>query len=158
MLRSPVRLTALMVLCSLLAATGFLVLSSSPAVHTHPFLLAACFACVLLGYLGMLWTGSTLRNNVQSDRWPAETLAPFQRVLNHVLWKIGVGLLFLGLVAALMVQGRHHTSWFWAVFVLLQAQTQITNAFTDPRTPPGTGAYTDWSAAAPLHSEHWGER
>lgn len=146
-----------MVTCSLLSVACFLGMNLH-ATRAHLFLQIPCSASVVVGYLGMLWTGSTLRNNVQSDRWPAETLAPFQRVLNHVLWKIGVGLLFLGLVAALMVQGRHHTPWFWAVFFLLQAQTQMTNAFARPRTPPGTGAHIDWSKVLPLHSEHWGER
>ena len=157
MLNSPFRLTALMLTCSLVAVACFLSIGIS-AVRTHPLLMIPCIMGVVVAFLGMLWSSSLLRNNVRNERWPAETLAPFHRVIDHVLWKIGLGLLFVALIAALMLQGRHHTPWFWAVFFLLQAQTQMTNAFARPRTPPATGALLDWSKLSPLHSDHWGER
>ncbi len=146
-----------MVTCSLLSVACFLGINLH-ATRAHLFLMIPCCLCVVLGYLGMLWTSSRLRDNVRNQRWPLETLAPFQRVIDHVLWKIGVALLLVAMFASLVAQGRHHQSWFWAVFFLLQAQTQMTNAFARPRTPPGTGAHIDWSKVLPLHSEHWGER
>ena len=105
----------------------------------------------------MYWTSYVLREDVRNDRWSDETLAPFRRVQGHVIWKIGMGVLVVAMLATL-IQDRHHRTWFWTVFFLLQTQTQITNAFARPRKPPGDATRLDWSQISPLRSEHWGER
>ena len=157
MLDSPNRLTALTIAAILLACAGFIA-GNVPPVHGSLPLLALCFLCVVIGYLGMLWASYTLRQDVRNERWPEDILAPFRRVTDHPLWKIGMGLLFVAMCVVVALQDRHHRTWFWAVFFLLQAQTQISNAFARPRTPRGSGARIDWSKVAPLRSEHWGER
>ena len=156
MLDSPYRLTALTIVCSLLATAGFIA-ASLHSTYCSLLLLLLCFALVVISLLGMFWAANTLRNDVRNERWPEATLAPFRRVVDHVLWKVAMGLLLLGMFAAL-AQDRHHRTWFWAVFVLLQTQTQIGTAFPRLRKPTGPGLLLDWSRVSPLRSEHWGER
>ena len=153
---SPFRLTALIVGCSLLMVTGFLAADLRP-VYTNLPLLSACFALMVIGLIGMFWLSSRLRDEVRNERWSEETLAPFREVTGHVLWKVGMALLVVAMLAALTQDG-HHRTWFWVVLFLLQTQTQITNAFARPRLPLRTGPRIDWSQASPLRSEHWGER
>ncbi len=143
--------------CCLLSTAGILA-SNRYAVHSQLSVLAACFACVVVGYLSMLWTASTLRNNIQNERWPVETLAPFRQVIDHVLWRFAMAVLLVAMLATLIFQDRHHHSWYWATFFLLQAQTQFTYAFGRPREPSATGHLLDWSKVSPLRSDHWGER
>ncbi len=156
MLDSPYRLTALTIAGSLLATAGFFAASFHPIYSSLPLLLL-CFALVVTSLLGMFWAANTLRNDVQNERWPEATLAPFRRVTGHVLWKIAMGLLLLAMFAAL-TQDHHHRTWFWAVFVLLQTQTQIGTAFARLRKPTPPGPLLDWSKVSPLRSRHWGER
>jgi hypothetical protein len=68
-----------------------------------------------------------------------------------------MGLLLVAMMVAL-IKGRHRHAYFWAVFFLLQAQSQIGSAFARTRKLLGTGARLDWSKVSPLRSEHWGER
>ena len=155
MLDSPYRLTALIFAGSLLACAGFLGSSFHP-IHTSLPLLLLTFALVVVGLLIMFWAANTLRDDNANERWPEATLAPFRAVTTHVLWNITMGLLVLAMFAAL-TQDRHHRSWFWAIFVLLQTQTQLTTAFARPRKPTRPSPLLDWSKVAPLQSEHWGK-
>lgn len=156
MLKSPYRLVALTVAGILLSGAGF-VCGNLHSVYLSLPLLATCFACVVIGVLGTCWASYALREGVQNERWSERILAPFRRVTDHVLWKIGMAGLIVAMFAAL-TQDRHHRTWFWLVFILLQAQTQINSAFARPRKAAGSGNRPDWSQMPPLQSEHWGER
>ena len=156
MLNSPYRLTALMIACCLLSVAGFLG-GNVHTVHTRLPMMIPCFLCAVVGYLGMLWTTSVLTDAIQNERWPAETLTPFRLVIDHVLWKIGMGLLLVAMLAALILD-RHRHGWFWAVFFLIQAQTQFTSVFARRCKQHCAGPYLDWTQVSPLRSEHWGER
>ena len=156
MLDSPSRLTVLTIVGSLLATAGFIAAGIHFIYNSLPLLLL-CFAVVVTSFLGMFWAANTLRDDVQNERWPEATLAPFRRVIDHVLWKIAMGLLLLAMFATL-TQDHHHRAWFWAVFVLLQTQTQIGSAFARLRKVTRPGPLLDWSEVSPLRSKPWGER
>ena len=156
MLDTPHRLTAFTIAGSLLSVAG-LVCGNLHSVRASLPLLLTCFAGVVIGLLGMYWTSYVLREDVQNERWSEETLVPFRRVVNHVLWKMAMGFLVLAMLAAL-TQDRHHRTWFWVVLFLLQTQTQIANAFARVRRPPSAGAPSDWAEVQPLRSEHWGQQ
>lgn len=156
MLETPYRLTAFTVAAILLSGAGF-VCGNLRSVYSSLPLLAACFAGVVIGVLGMYWAAYILREGVRNERWSERTLAPFRRITDHVLWKIGMVGLVVAMLAAL-TQDRHHRSWFWPVFFILQTQTQINTAFARPRKAAGSGTRPDWSQIPPLQSEYWGER
>ena len=153
---SPYRLTALTLAGSLLSVAG-LVCGSLPFVHASLPWLMLGLAGAVTGALGMYWASYLLREDVRNERWPEETLAPFRRMTDHVLWKVGMGLLFVGMLATLL-QDRHHRQWFWAFFILLQMQTKVSNAFARPRKAGSAGTRLDFSQVPPLRSEHWGQR
>jgi len=151
---SPCRLTSLIVAGSFLSVAG-LICGSLRSVYASLSLLIISFATVVIGAVVMYWASYLLRAQVQSERWPEMTLVPFRRAVEHVFWKIGMGVLLLAMMASL-IQVHHHREWFWAVFLLLQTQTQISAAFARPRKPPGTSSRPDWSRIKSLHSEQWG--
>ena len=150
---SPYRLTSLIVAGSFLSVAG-LICGGLPSVDGSLPLVVTCFATVVIGAVVMYWASHLLRAQVQSERWPEMTLAPFRQVVRHVFWKIGMGVLLMAMMASL-IQIHHQRTWFWAIFLLLQTQTQITAAFARPRKPPGMSSRPDWSQIKPLYSEQW---
>ncbi len=111
--------------------------------------------CGLAGYLGMLCASYNPRHDVRHERWPEDTFSPFSLVTAHVLWKIGMGVPCVAMLATL-VEDRRHRTRFWPVFILLQPQTQIGSAFVRSRTLRGTRL--DWTKIPALRSDRWGER
>ena len=154
MFDSPWRLTSLIVAGSFVSVAG-LIGGSLRSVYASLSLLVMCFATVVIGAVVMYWASYLLRVQVQSQRWPEMTLVPFRRVVEHVFWKVGMGVLLVAMMASL-IQAHHHREWFWTVFLLLQTQTQISAAFARPRKPLGTSSRPNWSQIEPLHSDQWG--
>ena len=155
MLDTPHRLTVLTIAGSLLSVAGFLC-GSLRSVYASLPLLITCFAGVVIGLVGMYWASYVLREDVRNERWSDETLAPFRRVVDHFLWKVAMAFLVVAMFATL-TQDRHHHTWFWAVFFLLQTQTKIANAFVRLRKPPAADTRPDWAKVRPLRSAHWGQ-
>ena len=131
-----------------------LICGSLRSVYASLPLLITCLVIAVIGASVMYWASYLLRAQVQSERWPEMTLFPFRRVVEHVFWKVGMGVLLVAMMASLL-QVHHHRPWFWTVFLLLQTQTQISAAFARPRKPLGMGSRPDWSQIKPLYSEHW---
>lgn len=155
MFDAPVPLAAWTVLGAFLATSSFLWGTTHRVGQSHPLLLV-CAALVLLGLVALYWGANRLRNGVGSEHWPAETVEPLRNVVRHPAWTVGTIVLLILLVLAL-VWRSHHNAYFWGVFFLLQAQTQLSNALNRPRTRQGPEGFLDWSKVAPLQSDHWGE-
>ncbi len=153
---SPYRLTALAIAGGFVASAGLLGQNVYP-LHRGTSLPIAFLLLVVVSLSGMYWAAYMLREDVANERWSAETLAPLRRLVDHPIWRGAMALLFIAMIAALVVT-RHNRTWFWGVFCLLQTQTQIGSAIARPRPHTGPGTRLDWSQAAPLRSEHWGER
>lgn len=157
MRRSPLQLVSLCVTGALLAVAGILSASLlAPGKHRPGSIL--CLVCLVIGYLGMLWSVRTLRQGNRSALWPAPTLAPFQRLVSHRLWTSSLFLLFLGMLASVVFAGPHHRGWFWACFILIQAQTQLTSALVLPERASLATTLLGLRRVLPLHSSHWGRR
>lgn len=156
MLDSPYRLTALTIAGCLLGTAGLLGSSVHSIYNSLPRLMA-CVVFVVIGMLGMYWASYTLRECVQNERWPPESITPFRRAVDHPIWKCVMVLLVFAMLL-ILIQAEHHRGYFWCVFFLLQTQTQIGSAFVRPRRTGDAHAGIDWSKMAPLTSDHWGER
>ena len=156
MLNSPLRLTAVIVVGCLLAASGFLGISSHHVPHSLP-LRSACLVAIIIGMVGLYWGSSTLRNDVQNERWTTETIEPFRAVTQHLAWRLVMLLLVTLMFLSLLSRSNQH-QYFWIVFLVLQMQTQLGNAFNQPLPQLDPGTRIAWLEGAPLHSDHWGQR
>ena len=156
MLRSPVRLSAVIVVCGLVAWAGFLG-ASMHRVHNSLALLLACFVIEAACVAGMFWAGNELRNQVENQRWPEEQIAPFMAAVRHPAW-ILMMLVSMILMLVALRSHSHHNEYFFAVFFFLQVQTQLGSAFRRTSKKSGPRVPIDWTRVARLNSEHWGER
>lgn len=153
-LDSPYKFTSLIAAGGILSAAGFFGASLHP--WTLPTLVI-CVAAILIGTVGLYWAASSLGKGVRNERWPEEALTPFRRAIDHPAWKVIMGLLLVAMLVAL-ANARPHRVYFWCVFVLLQAQTQIGSAFARPTKLEQPGTLIHRSEVPHLDSEHWGER
>ena len=155
MVDSPNRMTALTLFGGLLSTAGFIT-AGLPSAHGSLPLLTVSLLCVAAGALGMYKFAYTLRDGVRNQRWPAQAIAPFQKMIDPPAWKLIMAVLFLAMCLSIVRYWHHRNGFFWSVFLLLQTQTQIGNAFTRPKQTPGPVARLDWSKVQPLTSDHWG--
>lgn len=112
---------------------------------------------MLAGTFCLYWSPYTLRDGVRNDRWPDAAVDPLRQVVDHVAWRWLIAALVVTMLIVMIVKWRQ-SLYFWEVFFLLQAVTQLSSAFARPRQKPGSWARVDWTKIPPLHSDHWGER
>ena len=91
---SPCRLTSPIAAGSFLSIAG-LVCGSLCSVYASLSLLIISFATVVIGAVVMYWASYLLHAQVQSERWPEMTLVSFRWVVEHVFWKVGMGVLLV---------------------------------------------------------------
>ncbi len=155
MVDSPNRLTALTLFCGLLS-TASCVTAGLPSARGSQPLLTISLVCAFIGLTGMYKFAYTLREGVRNQRWPAQTLAPFRKTIDHPAWKLTMGVLFLATCLALVRYAPHVNGFFWGVFLLLKTQMQISGSFARPKQTQAPVARLDWSKVQPLTSDHWG--
>ncbi len=153
LLDSPRGLAALTCLGGLVSALGFACFQGFRSLI--PVVLA--FGVIVFGSIVMFKAGYDLREGIRNERWPEAEIVPLRRMVQHPVWIACIVTLLVAMCAALLTARSHHR-YFWAVFLLLQITTQLSNAISRPYEPPGVGGHIDWTKISPLHSEHWGER
>lgn len=157
MLDSPMRLVAVIIAGALVGSIAFLPMNKVSAHPAAP-VVALFLALIPLSMGSMIWAGSKLRDGVQNERWPESAIQPLRAVVSSAAWKAGLVLLLACLAAATVFERRAHDyPYFWSIFCLQQACTQLSYAARRPVKPSASGNRLDLSETLPLHSEHWGE-
>jgi hypothetical protein len=155
--RSPRALAALALTGGLMAGSVFLV----TLPDRTPVWLEIVFFILLFGggvYL-LLTSSMELTNGIENQRWSEMQIAPFRsRAASWVVRLLGLTTLVLFSVALL---GPRHNVWhemMWPVFLVWQFASQIMMTLRRPAKASSGALLFTPTIAAPLTSEHWGNR
>ncbi len=117
----------------------------------------SCWTFAVVGYALMMVAERRLRQGIADERWPDGELEPLRRFVDRPLLKAArVVLTIPMLVASGFLPGRNAGALVLLGIFSLGYKADVKAALTRPKPAPPR---VDWtSAAAPIQSEHWGER
>lgn len=151
---SPARLAALGGVGSLLVLLSLVSATVNNPEHHRPG--ASFWIVVALGYALMLLCENRFARGIATQRWPEARLDALRRVLSHWAWNAALFAFWLAGIIDVIVS---RTSRFGALFTMgLLAYLYVTRLNARLRISQNGPPRTNWSDAAPLRSEHWGER
>jgi hypothetical protein len=115
-------------------------------------------AVVAIGPGMYLWVRSTrfLTQGVRNDRWTdAEQEWMRKQVERPAWWVLSIGL--IAATGVCIILNLHHSGFGFLIYLFvfpIQAVTGLRGTLR--KQVSGDGRLLDWSAAQPLHSDHWG--
>ena len=167
--RSLTRLVAFTLSCGVLSAAGFAILYSLPRPAAGPgfwVLFSGVVVLSLGGMILMFFTASRLKDAVQNERWPQQSVDLWRSRTRSSWWRATVWLMLLFMFVAMVAGDRHrgfihgYMFIYWPFFVTLQTLGQIGAAFSKPASSGSSGSspiWRDWQNFGELKSDHWGQ-